>query len=150
MKHLDDIVLKDNLAGGCLPKEWKHAVMVPILKPGKEASDPSAYRPTALTAVLCKIMERIVTNRLVFLETKGLFADFRFEERMTWAVHVSKILLKCEKVLNVIKSLAGCEWGADRETMLLIFQAMMRYSLDYGCFISQMKTIINKSVFYVT
>ena len=45
-KHLDDIALEDILAlfdtvwaGGCLPKEWKHAVVIPILKPGKEASD---------------------------------------------------------------------------------------------------------------
>ena len=58
-----------------------------------------------------------------------------FEERMTWAVHVRTILLKCENVLNVIRCLAGCEWGADRETMLLIFQAMIRSSLDYGCFV---------------
>ena len=84
-KHLDDMVLEDILAlfntvwaGGCLPKEWKQAVVVPILKPGKEASDPSSYRPIALTAVQCKIMEKIVTNRLVnFLETKGLFVGFR-------------------------------------------------------------------------
>ena len=34
-----------------------------------------------------------------------------FEERMTWAVHVRSFLLKCEKVLNVIRSVAGCEWG---------------------------------------
>ena len=43
-KHLDDIVLEDILAlfntvwaGGCLAKEWKHVVVVPILKPGNEA-----------------------------------------------------------------------------------------------------------------
>ena len=60
-----------------------------------------------------------------------------FEEWMTWAVQVSKILLKCEKVLNVMRSLAGCEWGADRETMLLMFQALIRSSLDYGCFVLQ-------------
>lgn len=84
-KHLDDMVLEDILAlfntvwaGGCLPKEWKHAAVVPIMKPGKEASDPSSYRPIALTAVLCKIMERIVTNRLVyFLETRGHFVGFQ-------------------------------------------------------------------------
>ena len=50
--------------------------MVPILKPGKNPSDLSSYRPIALTAVLCKIMEKMVTNRLVcFIETRGLFAD---------------------------------------------------------------------------
>ena len=84
-KHMDDMVLEDILAlfntvwaGGCLPKEWKHVVVVPIMKPGEEASDPSSYRPIVLTAVLCKIMERIITNRLVyFLETKGIFVGFQ-------------------------------------------------------------------------
>lgn len=40
-KHLDDSVLDEILAlfktvwaEGYLPKEWKHAVVVPILKPG--------------------------------------------------------------------------------------------------------------------
>ena len=63
------------------------------------------------------------------------FLGVWFEERMTWSVHVSKILLKCEKVLNVMRSLAGCEWRADKETMLLIYQATIRSSLDYGCFV---------------
>ena len=40
-----------------------------------------------------------------------------FEECVTWAVHVDKIVLKCEKVLNVMRSLVGCEWGAEREMM---------------------------------
>ena len=36
---------------------WKQAVVVPILKPGKDAAKPGSHRPT-LTAVLRKIMER--------------------------------------------------------------------------------------------
>lgn len=79
-KHLDDVVLEEILAlfntvwaEVNLPKEWKHAVVVPILKPGKEASDPSLYRPIACTGVICKIMERMETNKLVyFLETREL------------------------------------------------------------------------------
>ena len=54
-------------AEGYLLKEWKHAVVVPTLKPGKNPSDPSSYHPVALTTVLCKIMEKMVTNRLVCL-----------------------------------------------------------------------------------
>ena len=64
-------------------------------------------------------------NELPLEKVKAFkFLGVWFEERMTWAVHVSKILLKCEKVLNVMRSLAGCEWGA-----------MIRSSLDYGCFV---------------
>lgn len=83
LKHLDDVALEEVLAlsnyvweAGVLPKVWKHAVVVPVLKPGKDPSCPSSYRPIALTAVLCKVMERMVTNRLVYLlETKGFFCE---------------------------------------------------------------------------
>lgn len=46
LKHLDDIVLEEVLAlfnyvwkAGSLPKVWKHAVVVPVLKPGKDPSN---------------------------------------------------------------------------------------------------------------
>lgn len=29
--------------------KWKQTALVPTLKPGKDASDPASYRPTALT-----------------------------------------------------------------------------------------------------
>ena len=78
-KKLDDMVLYEILAlinvvwdEGVIPVAWRHAVVVPILKPGKEAAKPGSYRPIALTAVLCKIMERMVTDRLTYkLEKQG-------------------------------------------------------------------------------
>ena len=42
-------------------------VIEPILKPGKDASDPSNYRPTALTSQLGKTMEKMVTERLMYV-----------------------------------------------------------------------------------
>lgn len=48
------------------------------------------------------------------------FCGVWFEECMTWAVHIDEIVEKCEKVINVLRRLAGCEWGPDRETLLLI------------------------------
>jgi len=63
------------------------------------------------------------------------FLGVWFDERLTWAIHIAKTLGKCENVLNVMRSLFGCDWGADRETMILIYQAMIRSSFDYGCFV---------------
>ena len=61
-----------------MPIKWKHAVVIPILKPGKNPSCPSSYRPIALTSILCKTMERMVTNRLVYyLESKGFFVNYQ-------------------------------------------------------------------------
>ena len=43
---------------GQLPSVWKQAIIVPVLKPGKNSSNPSSYRPIALTSHLCKVIVR--------------------------------------------------------------------------------------------
>ena len=46
------------------PNEWREAIIIPIAKPGKDASNPGNYRPISLTSCLCKTMEKIVNIRL--------------------------------------------------------------------------------------
>ena len=59
---------------GQLPKEWKHAIVLPFLKENKDPTDPNSYRPIALTTTICKVMERMVTNRINWhLEKNELF-----------------------------------------------------------------------------
>ena len=52
---------------GVFPDEWRHAVVVPIPKPGKDHSNPSNYRPISLTSCMCKVMEKMVNLRLTWL-----------------------------------------------------------------------------------
>ncbi|WP_230209703.1 reverse transcriptase domain-containing protein [Solemya velum gill symbiont] len=59
-----------------LPTSWKHSVIVPIRKPGKDPTNLNAYRPIALTSCLCKLMERMVNNRLMwYLEKNCLLSE---------------------------------------------------------------------------
>ena len=46
------------------PKAWKHAIVIPIAKPGRDPSIASNYRPISLTSCLCKLMEKMVNYRL--------------------------------------------------------------------------------------
>ena len=63
---------------GKIPSSWKEAIVVPIPKPSKDLSDPTNYRPIALTSCLCKTMERMVNERLVWvLESKKLLSKFQ-------------------------------------------------------------------------
>lgn len=63
---------------GDLPAIWKLATVVPIPKPNKDHTDPSNYRPIALTSCVCKTFERMVNDRLVwFLESNGLLANIQ-------------------------------------------------------------------------
>ena len=63
---------------GKIPSSWKEAIVVPIPKPNKDPSDPTNYRPIALTSCLCKTMERMVNDRLVWVpESKKLLSKFQ-------------------------------------------------------------------------
>ena len=60
---------------GILPDSWKEAIVIPIPKPGKDSTSPANYRPIALKSCICKILERMVNDRLVwFLEKNKLIA----------------------------------------------------------------------------
>ena len=53
------------------PQKWLFATIIPILKPGKDPNEADSYRPIALTNCLCKVMERMVNNRLLHVLEKG-------------------------------------------------------------------------------
>ena len=58
---------------GKLPGSWKEGLVVPVRKIGKDGSCPGSYRPIALTSCVCKLMERMVNERLVcYIESRGL------------------------------------------------------------------------------
>ncbi|GBN75599.1 putative RNA-directed DNA polymerase from transposon BS, partial [Araneus ventricosus] len=60
------------------PMAWNRAIVIPILKPGKNPEDPSSYRPIALTSCLCKTLERMINARLIHvLEEKTLLTEFQ-------------------------------------------------------------------------
>ncbi|GFU89693.1 RNA-directed DNA polymerase from mobile element jockey [Trichonephila clavipes] len=45
-------------------ESWKHASVIPILKPGKPRSAADSYRPISLLPVLSKLAERLILSRL--------------------------------------------------------------------------------------
>ena len=63
---------------GNFPPSWSQATIIPIPKPGKDHSDPNNYRPIALTSCVCKTMERMINERLIwFLETNNVITDIQ-------------------------------------------------------------------------
>ncbi|GBM48234.1 RNA-directed DNA polymerase from mobile element jockey [Araneus ventricosus] len=48
---------------GHFPQRWKTATVVPILKPGKDPTQPSSYRPISLLSSISKIAENIILTR---------------------------------------------------------------------------------------
>ncbi|GBM42510.1 putative RNA-directed DNA polymerase from transposon X-element [Araneus ventricosus] len=48
------------------PTFWQQATIIPLLKPGKDPTNPSNYRLIALTCCLCKLLEKMINCRLVY------------------------------------------------------------------------------------
>jgi len=70
LKVYNQIWLNDDF-----PVSWRHSVVLPLLKPGKDPLNPASYRPISLTPTLCKLMEKMVTTRLTyFVEKKTIFS----------------------------------------------------------------------------
>lgn len=55
------------------PNKWKMVNIIPILKPGKNKTETTSYRPIALSNTLCKLMEKIINKRLMWhLESENI------------------------------------------------------------------------------
>ena len=70
------------------------ATVIPIPKPGKDHSDPGNYRPIALTSCLCKTMERMVNDRLMwYLESGQYLTEFQagFRRHKSTIDHLIKL-----------------------------------------------------------
>ncbi|GFT16242.1 probable RNA-directed DNA polymerase from transposon X-element [Trichonephila clavipes] len=60
------------------PTQWCHAHVLPFPKPGKDPTSAINYRPIALTSCLSKLMERMVSARLMFhLESHNLLSPLQ-------------------------------------------------------------------------
>jgi hypothetical protein len=57
-------LINSSLQSNVVPTQWKQADIVPIPKINKP-TEPSDFRPVALTSVLCKILERILTKYII-------------------------------------------------------------------------------------
>ena len=55
-----------------IPNSWKHSLIIPILKHGKDPAKPDSYRPISLLSCVGKVVEKMVSTRLSWLlETRN-------------------------------------------------------------------------------
>uniref|UniRef100_A0A8C3IEJ8 Reverse transcriptase domain-containing protein n=1 Tax=Chrysemys picta bellii TaxID=8478 RepID=A0A8C3IEJ8_CHRPI len=64
-------IFNESVNSGVVPLDWRIANVVPIFKKGKK-SDSGNYRPVSLTSVVCKVLEKILKEKVVEdLEVNG-------------------------------------------------------------------------------
>ena len=98
LKHLPDAsrllllnIFNNIWISGDSPSDWRKAIIIPIPKPGKDPTNPTNYRPIALTSCICKTMERMINRRLVwYLESHTLLTNVQcgFSSRRSTSDHL--------------------------------------------------------------
>ena len=92
------IILRDIFnkvwVSGKFPSIWREATVIPIPKPQKNATIPTNYRPIALTSCICKTMERMINDRLVwYIESNKLLTIYQsgFRKHRSTIDHLIKL-----------------------------------------------------------
>jgi len=88
---------------GKIIPSWKESIVIPIPKPTANKSKPESYRPIALTSVLCKLFERIMTSRLEWhLDSQHLMNPLQsgFRKQRCTTDHIVRLQDSVHKAIN--------------------------------------------------
>ena len=82
-----------------------------------------------------------------------------FDRKMTWTPHINQIIVKCNKVFNIMRCISGTNWGASQKILLLLHKTLILPHIDYCSFafansansnIRKLDTLQYKSLIIVT
>jgi len=94
-----------------VPEKWKVGLMIPILKPGKDSTQTSSYRPITMLSTIGKLMERMVCNRIEWvIENGNLISETQYGFRkgrstydsLTYLEHTIRDTLISGKICVVV------------------------------------------------
>ena len=66
-------------------------------------------------------------------EKEVKFLGLTFDSKLTWASHIDDLKTRVKKSLNILKVISSYDWGADKKSLLKLYDSLCRSKLDYGC-----------------
>lgn len=87
-----------------------------------------------------------VNDEVIPQENIVKFLGIWLESRLSGSTHCDYVVQKCERNINVLRSLSGVWWGAHPFSQKILYNAIIRSHMDYGLFLldPSTKTSLNK------
>ena len=69
------------------------------------------------------------------VEESTKFLGLCWDSCLSFKKHISVLKTQCKEALNLIRVVAHVKWGGDRDTLLLLYPAIVHSKFDYGCIV---------------
>ena len=97
----------------------------------------SPSKTIAVRFTRCRRQEVVPTltlnGNILPYEKEVKFLGMIFDSKLTWSTHIDTLKVKVKKSLNILKVVSGFNWGADKKSLLRLYDSLCRSKLDYGC-----------------
>ena len=67
------------------------------------------------------------------MEKKVKFLGMILDEKLTWNRHIDNLKIKVKESMNILKVVSGFSLGADKKSLLRLYDSLCRSKLEYGC-----------------
>ena len=76
-----------------------------------------------------------IGNTFLQVEESRKFHGLCWDSRLSFKKHISVLKTQCREALNLIRVVAHLKWGGDRDTLLMLYRAIVSSKLDYACIV---------------
>ena len=92
-------------------------------------------KPSTATKARYRAHAHILTmkDQVIELVTHHRYLGLIFDRSLSWNKHITELASSMTCKVNILKALSGLSWGADRNTLLMLFRNMVRPKMTYGC-----------------
>ena len=74
-----------------------------------------------------------IGDTFLSVEDSTKFLGLWWDSHLSFKKHISVLKTKCREALNLLRVVAHSKWGGDRDTLLMLYRAIVGSKLDYGC-----------------
>ena len=76
-----------------------------------------------------------IGNTLLPVEESTKFLGLWWDSHLSFKKHISVLKTQCKESLILIRMVAHLKWGGDRDTLLMLYGAIVRSKFDYSCIV---------------
>ena len=71
-------------------------------------------------------------NKRIQVRESTPYLGLVIDKRLNWRNHIEHLRARCIPAVNLLKHLSHLSWGADRQTLLHLYTALVKSKINYG------------------